>query len=540
MISSAKPRRRRLRTRIARHIAFAVVVSLIAGLTALTVLRHLTLRTTMEEAAATYSALISQPMAEAARLYAETGRRMLRQRVDRLMTLNPDVVKLVVVDVSGSTVLSADSRDVMTFPAPDQAPTIADAGVLDAVRGLETSTSRVLGESGDRVFQVVAPAVEEWGRHRYSLVATFSYRRLNRELTSAIAIVAGFLVVGLVLAERVSVVLSRTITRDVDRLREGVRRIQEGRLEERVEVHSHDEIQELAVAFNVMAEKLSQTIERLQAANRELETLDQAKADLVANVSHELKTPLTALRGYLELLAEGSLGALGEEAGQAVDVCLRNVTRLTVRIEELVQLSRFERSGIHELTMESVHCARILHQVVETLTPRIDEKGVICTLNLASDMPAVWGSPEHLERVFLNLIDNAAKFTSKGGYVRIGAEPFTRDQRPGVLIRVADTGVGIPSSELLRIFDRFYQVDPSARRRYGGMGLGLSLVRSIVDAHHGAVWVESEVGRGSVFFVWLPTRPSEDSSGQHVVVRRSSSGRLTAGHMENRSMDGEG
>ena len=505
-----------------------MVVSLVAGLTALTVLRHRTLRRSMEEAATTYTALISEPMAEAARLYAETGRRMLRHRVDRLLALNPDVLELVVVDVSGRVVLRADARDVVTFPDPDRAPVVEDPDQLSAIRGLETTARRVSGNETSAAFQVISPAVEEWGRHSFSLVASFSDRRLTGELRRALATFAGFLVVGLVLAGRVSVVLSRTITRDVERLREGVRRIQEGRLEERVQLDSDDEIQELADAFNAMAEKLRQTIERLQNINQKLETLDQAKADLVANVSHELKTPLTALRGYLELLVDGALGPLGDDARQALDVCLRNVRRLSVRIEELVQLSRFERAGVLELTMESVALARVLHQVAETMTPRIDDKGLVCTLNLATDLPPVWGSPEHLERVFLNLVDNAVKFTSRGGQIRISAEPFRREDRRGVLVRIADTGVGIPSHELLRIFDRFYQVDPSSRRRYGGMGLGLSLVRSIAEAHRGAVWAESEVGRGSSLSVWLPTRPAEDSSGHHVVVRRSCSGTLPA------------
>lgn len=520
---------RSLQTRVARHIAFAVVVSLVASALALTWVRQISIRRAMEESARTYASLITLQVVDAARMFQTTGRHILRQRLDRFLSMNPDVIRLEVVDVDGLIIMRADRSGVETF-AEDDAMPVVDAELLDAVRGLETVATRIGTPDDGRTYRVVAPAVEEWGRHSYSLVAVFSYRGLDRQITHSLWLVLAMLLIGLVLANRVSVVLARTITRNVGRLQEGVQRIQEGHLDERVEVDSGDEIQELAEAFNTMADKLLQTIERLREANRELEKLDQAKVDLVANVSHELKTPLTALRGYLELLAQGDLGELGASAERAVEVCQRNVRRLSLRIEELVQLSQLEKRGFDQLTMEMVRIDQLLHSAVETLEPRFSDRGVVCTLNLATDLPMIWGSPEQIERIFLNLLDNASKFTSEGGFVRVAAEPFVRDRKEGVLVRVADTGVGIPANELLRIFDRFYQVDPSARRRYGGMGLGLSLVRAIIEAHRGRVWVESEVDRGSTFFVWLPSRSVEESSGAHArrLSGSSSSARLQA------------
>jgi signal transduction histidine kinase len=327
----------------------------------------------------------------------------------------------------------------------------------------------------------------------------------------------------------VSVPLARSITGGVERLQRGARRIQEGDLDHRVEVTSNDEIQDLAESFNDMAERLRQNIERLREANRELEKLDQTKADLVANVSHELKTPLTALRGYLELLQHGDLGALDERARKAVEVCQRNVLRLALRIEELVQLSQLEQREWEELTMETVSVDRILQTVVETLEPRYSERGIRCTLEIASGLPPMLASRDQLERVLLNLLDNASKFTDRGGSVEVSVARDDREGREGVLIRVADTGVGIAAAEQLRIFDRFYQVDPSVRRRHGGMGLGLSLVRAIVEAHRGVVWVESDLGRGATFSVWLPLRPYGDSGESKAVRRRAASARLRGG-----------
>jgi signal transduction histidine kinase len=326
------------------------------------------------------------------------------------------------------------------------------------------------------------------------------------------------------LTQWVSVTLAGGITRDVDRLREGVQRIQEGHLAERVSVSSRDEIEELAEAFNLMADELLATIRRLREANRELETLDQTKADLVANVSHELKTPLTALRGYLELMSEGGLGGIADEAQQAVMVCRKNVQRLTLRVEELVQLSRLDRFTAFDSTREEADIGSLLEGVFDTFKPRIEDRKVDFVLQVEPNLPLLEVSIEQVERVFLNVFDNAVKFTPKGGTILATAETSTHEERAGVLIRVTDSGVGIPPSELDRVFDRFHQVDPSSRRRFGGMGLGLSLVRSIVEAHFGAVWAESEEKVGSTFFVWLPM--AEDPSKMPAIA--GSSDRLDA------------
>ena len=516
--------RLRLRTRIARYLAVTVAASLCISVLAVIVLRHRSQVRSMEESARTYAALVVMPLVDAASLYRTTGGYVLRQHVDRWRSLNNDLQTLEVVTVTGNVVMRSDAERLVTYPAAGaEAPVVTDTGLLEAIRGLGVTAERVREMRQGRVFQVVAPAVEEWGRHTYSLVATFGYRNVNRELGKSIALAVLLLGIALVLANRVAVALAGTITRSLDRLHEGVQRIRRGELSEDLEVQSNDEIQELAEAFNATAQELGSTIERLREANRELETLDQTKADLVANISHELKTPLTALRGYLELLAEHDLGALPPGADHAVTVCRKNLDRLSLRIEELMQLSRLERSYNPELTMETVHVGRILHDVAETLIPRCEEKGQFCTLNLAADMPTIWGSLEYLERVFLNLLDNAAKFTPEGGHIRVSAEPVVREGCAGMLVSIADSGVGVPSLEQLRIFDRFYQVDPSARRRYGGMGLGLSVARNIVEAHRGTIWVESDEARGSTFFVWLPCQGAEGSGGHHPVTPGESS-----------------
>jgi two-component system sensor histidine kinase VicK len=193
-------------------------------------------------------------------------------------------------------------------------------------------------------------------------------------------------------------------------------------------------------------------------------------------------------------------------------VCRKNVQRLSLRVEELVQLAHIDRFTALDAAREEIDLRPILDGVIDTIRPRIEGRGVKFVLQVQPDLTTLEANPEQIERVFLNLLDNAAKFTPEGGSIVIIAEASRHEGREGALIRIQDSGVGIPTTELVRIFDRFYQVDPSSRRRFGGMGLGLSLVRSIVEAHRGAVWAESEEGIGSTFFVWLPFKEVEEDS----------------------------
>ncbi len=499
-------RRVLLQTRIARHIAFAVVVSLVLSALVLVVFRHQAVRRNMERSARTYAELISEPLAYLVGFFGTSGKGLLDQQVASLRELNDDIERLEIVDVRGRIVLRAEGDNVVLFGDGIEAPVINDRELLRAISGLDATAGQVTEADGSDAYRVVAPVVKQWGEHVYSLVGTFTYANVDRQLRSSLWLSALILAIGLGLTHWVSVMLAGGITRDVDRLRDGVMRIQEGRLEERVSINSRDEIEELAEAFNAMADELVATIRRLREANRELETLDQTKADLVANVSHELKTPLTALRGYLELMSEGGLGDVSDEAKRAVMVCRKNVERLSLRVEELVQLSHLDRFTALDSAREDIDIGSILEGAVDTFRPRMEGGGMDFVIEVQPDLHTVEANPEQIERVFLNLLDNAVKFTPQGGTVLATAEACNHEEREGVLVRIQDSGVGIPPSELVRIFDRFYQVDPSSRRRFGGMGLGLSLVRSIVEAHRGAVWAESEEGIGSTFFVWLPNR----------------------------------
>lgn len=500
-----RPKTHRLQTRIARYIAFAVVASLVLSAMVLVAFRHRAIQQTMEASAMTYASLVSDRLVDQVVFFESTGRGMIDQVVAEMRELNRDVERLEVVDVRGRVMLRTDSANVTVYGEGGNPPVITDRELLRAISGLDTTADRIVGADGRRVFRVVSPVVMPWGGHHYSVIGSFSYYRVNRQLRSSLWLSALILGIGLGLAQWSSVRLAGGITGGVERLREGVERLQEGNLDERVLVDSPDEIGDLADGFNLMADELVANIHRLREANRELETLDQTKADLVANVSHELKTPLTALRGYLELMADGGLGSIPDDARRAVTICQKNVQRLTLRVEELVQLAHLDRFTALDAEREEVDLKFLLEGVADMFQPRMESRSIDLALRMEPGLPSIEANAEQIERVLMNLFDNAVKFTSDGGSVLVIAEASDNEDRDGILVRVQDSGVGIAHSELVRIFDRFHQVDPSSRRRFGGMGLGLSLVRSIVEAHLGSVWAESEPGVGSTFYVWLPT-----------------------------------
>ncbi|MEJ2583262.1 MAG: YicC family protein, partial [Acidobacteriota bacterium] len=344
--------------------------------------------------AKTSASLISEPLTHLVQFLGSSGKGLLDQQVAQLRMMNDDIERLEIVDVRGQVVLRAEGDSVVLFGDGVEAPVINDRELLRAISGLEPTARQVTEPDGSDAYQVVAPVVKQWGEHVYSLVGTFTYANVDQQLRSSLWLSALILAIGLVLAHRVSVMLAGGITLDLDRLRAGVTRIQEGRLEERVSIDSRDEIEELANAFNLMADELVATIRQLREANRELETLDQTKADLVANVSHELKTPLTALRGYLELISDGGLGAVSEGAKDAVMVCRKNVQRLSLRVEELVQLSHIDRFTALDAAREEIDLRPILDGVIDTIRPRIEGRGVNFVLQVQPDLMTLEVNPE--------------------------------------------------------------------------------------------------------------------------------------------------
>jgi two-component system phosphate regulon sensor histidine kinase PhoR len=228
----------------------------------------------------------------------------------------------------------------------------------------------------------------------------------------------------------------------------------------------------------------------------ELRRLESMRRDFVANVSHELKTPLTAIRGYAETLASGAVDP--PRTRQFLDVIQRNADRLGALIEDILQLSRIESRRL-DLEPVPLRVAELAHGILRDLAPRLAEKQLEADVKDEGPVPA-HADRRAVEQVLLNLLDNAIKYTDAGGRIVVSVTAAASHVR----VEVADTGIGIPAQDLARIFERFYRVDKARSRDMGGTGLGLSIVKHLVHALGGEVFVESELGRGTRVAFTLP------------------------------------
>ena len=237
--------------------------------------------------------------------------------------------------------------------------------------------------------------------------------------------------------------------------------------------------------------------------------LERVRADFVANVSHELRTPLTTIRGYAEtLLSEDATRTKAQE--QFVVKILNHASRLSRLVSELLELSRLE-SGDVELKRASCHLNTFYETILDVFEPTLEESELVLKWEIPESLPEVSVDQQLFMQVLVNLIDNAIKYTPDGGEITVSAETCRRETDEAwninsgeIVIRVQDTGIGIPMASQSRVFERFYRVDKGRAREMGGTGLGLAIAKHIVLRHNGRIWLESGLGRGSTFHVALP------------------------------------
>jgi len=268
-----------------------------------------------------------------------------------------------------------------------------------------------------------------------------------------------------------------------------------------------------ATLDQVVTEQIIQLRSALQSANRNLEQrvkertselnealqrlseLNQMKANFVANISHELRTPLTHIKGYLELMVTESLGGISEEQRHAMQVSQRATVKLEGIIEDLIMFSLASR-GEMSMKLDKVNIRRVIAMAAKSAATKAEERGVQVLVSARENIPPVQADSEKIAWVIGQLLDNGIKFTPSGGSVVI---TLKEEGNNLIQISITDTGIGIPEIRLKEIFEPFHQLDSSSTRHYGGTGLGLSLVRQIIEAHGSLLDVQSVEGKGSTF-----------------------------------------
>jgi signal transduction histidine kinase len=251
----------------------------------------------------------------------------------------------------------------------------------------------------------------------------------------------------------------------------------------------------LQAANRTLERRVEERTAELQKALERVSELSQLKANFISNISHELRTPLTHIKGYIELLVTESLGPITNEQKHALHVSQQSANRLEALIEDLIMVSLASR-GEMSVKQEHVDIRRIANLAVKSYLSKAAERGINLHAVIDEDVPFVQADSQKIAWVLHQLMDNGIKFTSAGGSVVVSVK---REGENLVVVSVTDTGIGIAPSRLNDIFEPFHQLDGSSTRKYGGTGLGLSLVRQIIEAHGSMVEVQSVEGRGSTF-----------------------------------------
>ena len=314
--------------------------------------------------------------------------------------------------------------------------------------------------------------------HTRVLAAQAEAARLEARTWTAVMVALGA-AVGLALLG--TAVIAQRMTRSLDLLSSATAEVAAGAFREPIAIQSRDEIGVLARSFNSMASQLRQ--------------MEETKREFFATVSHELRSPLTSIRGAADLLRDGVPGPLTEKQERLMDIVAQSSERLLRLVNQILDMSRL-RAGLVELDRKPLDFVWLLDRVVEELHPRAEEAGVTLARECLGWDFAYHGDEERLHQLVVNLGANAIRFTPRGGRVVVRLI----DADAELELQVEDTGVGIPADALPHIFDAYRQ----AHRERGGTGLGLAIVRGIVDAHGGRVTAESQEGKGSRFTVLLP------------------------------------
>ncbi len=403
--------------------------------------------------------------------------------------------RLIVADPSGRLVADSAGQLATGAPVPDPAPgpslpivsngkTVGILYLAPAVQGVPGMTGMMGGMmgsgwgSGASMMDMMRQLTEQAGSPERSFLDA-----VNNALWLAGAIAVGAaLLLGLM--------ISRQITAPLHRVTVAAGKVAAGDFSHRVDIRSRDELATLAEAFNSMAASLARN--------------EQQRKQLLSDIAHELKTPLSIIQGNLEAMMDGVAEPTPERLSS-----LREETLLLSRLViDLRDLSLAE-AGHLPLNIQSVDVGDLVERAVSGVRAQAGEHQIQVKTELQQGLPPVVADADRVGQVLRNLLANALRYTPSGGTVRVTATVSTQHsalstQHRSVLVTVADTGSGIPAEELPRIFDRFYRVDKSRARTSGGTGLGLSVAKQLVEAQGGRIWADSQDGKGSAFHFTLP------------------------------------
>lgn len=482
-----------LRGRLLASYVVVIALSLALAFVALTLVARPLQERLLRVRLATWAALVApriQDALERGWSLAQIGQQLPR-RLDRR------TVRVLLVDTDGRVL--ADSADEWRG---ERLPSLSQR-----LSSNDRASGSLVGPEGTRWEYIATPAGQVGSRGAAWVVVLAAPAQVTLSVLSDLG--EGLLIAGgvaMVCSVLLAALISHSVARPMRRMAAVAQAIAAGDYEQRLDIRRPDEVRLLAESLEEMAHQIKDH--------------QQALRDLVVNISHDLKTPLTSVRGFAQALIEG---AVHDEAARqhAAGVIYDEAGRMVRMVEQLSEMARME-AGQLRLDRREIELTDLLNGIAQAMRPQFEAKGV-ALLTDVDELPHVLADGDRLAEVFTNLLDNALKYTPGGGRVQLKADRQSAEaasamtvtprrarlgsQMPHggdwVAVSVSDTGCGIPAAELARIFERFYRVDKSRADRRG-YGLGLAIAKQIVEAHDGLIGVESLEGLGTRFTVLLP------------------------------------
>jgi signal transduction histidine kinase len=394
-------------------------------------------------------------------------------------------IRITIIDKHGK-VLADSERDARSMENHGGRPEFIEA--VEKGIGESTRFSHTLNYSMKYVAVRVTDGESVAGVIRIAVPLTEVQLELNQLYRVAIiGAIAAICIAGVI-----AYVMARGISTPIRQMKEVADAVAKGQFDKKSLIRGEDELAELAQSLNAMSDELKLKIERLKY-------LDNVRTDFVANVSHELKTPLTSIRGFVETLEDGAIND-ANNARRFLAIIKKHAQRLGNIIDDLLRLSELESGGAIE--MAELDLKGLIDEIVMGFGHSLAVKQQKLSVETTGGDFTIRGDRDRLEQVFVNLIDNAIKYTKEGGRIKVRLAQ-TDDS---VNVTVEDNGIGIPKEDIERVFERFYRVDKAHSRELGGTGLGLSIAKHIVLAHNGKIRIESEVNKGTKVFVTLPKK----------------------------------
>lgn len=440
-----------------------------------------TLRSNLVSQSRSFADLATKPIGDAFLLYKDGGTIRIKQQIDRFTDLNPNINQVEVVDIDGKQMFATNPKKPIAVNQ-EQAASLKPSYIYDSNKNLTA---------------IVQPYVEDFGIHRYAVVYGISYESVQKSIQNTVAFILvlsiGILLVLLLVAY---VLIDKLFIQPLDYVSHIALLISKGDFDKQITVKRNDEIGDLASAVNTMADSLKADIAKLRA-------VDELKNEFLIITSHNLRTPLTVIKAYVETLESMQTD---EKMQKLIEPIKLSAMRLDGFAEDVLTISTFE-AGRNILQPEISDMDKVLQKIATDFEALSKQKQLHYTADIHTSAKVNLSKP-HFRSALWNILDNAYKFTPEHGTVTLTA----KDDGDTIHIAVKDTGTGIAESEIPKLFTKFHRANDVMVYNYEGTGIGLYIAKIIIEQHGGTITVESTEGQGSTFTISLPIITSPKTS----------------------------